>query len=186
MHYGNIKFNDIANGEGVRVSLFVSGCKNQCPNCFNRETWDFNYGNEFTEEVENKILTFLEKSYINGLTILGGEPMEIENQKAVRDFVLKVRTKFPNKNIWIYTGYLYDIDLIREDGKRRTEYTMDILKNIDVLVDGRFVEKLKNLSLKFRGSENQRIILVQESLAKGEVVLSELNKFTNFKPMGVN
>jgi anaerobic ribonucleoside-triphosphate reductase activating protein len=183
MHYGNIKWNDIANGEGVRVSLFVSGCKNHCPFCFNRETWDFNYGNEFTNLVAEKILNAIEPYWINGLTILGGEPMEIENQKSVHDFVIKFREKFGNtKTIWVYTGYLFDQDLVAENGKRHTEYTLEILKNIDIMVDGRFVNELKNLSLKFRGSENQRIILVKESLDKGEVILSPLNKFTNFKP----
>ena len=182
MHYGNIKFNDIANGEGVRVSLFVSGCKNHCKNCFNKETWDFNYGNIFDSEVEDKIMDALDKSYVNGLTILGGEPMEIENQKGVHDLVLKVRNKFPNKNIWIYTGYTFEKDLIPENGKRHTEYTMEILQNIDILVDGLFIEELKNLALKFRGSENQRIILVKPSLKKGEVVLSPLNLFKNYIP----
>ena len=187
MHYGNIKWNDIANGEGVRVSLFVSGCKNHCPFCFNPETWDFNYGNEFTEEVENKILDFIDKPWINGLTFLGGDPLEIENQKVVHDFVMRFRARFGDtKNIWAYTGYLFDKDLVREDGKRHTEYTREILENIDVLVDGRFVNELKNLSLKFRGSSNQRIILTKESLRSNELVLSPLNEYQNFKPMGTD
>ena len=182
MHYGNIKKNDIANGEGVRVSLFVSGCRNKCKNCFNPETWNFCYGSPFTKEVEDEIIKALAPSWINGLTILGGEPFEEENQKDLVDFVKKVRNTFPDKTIWMYSGYLFDCDLLPIDGKKHTEYTLDILKNIDILVDGRFVEELKNLSLKFRGSTNQRIIMVQESLSQKEIVLSPLNAYKEFKP----
>lgn len=183
MHFGNIKKNDIANGEGVRVSLFVSGCRNKCKNCFNPETWNFAYGKPFNEEVEDEIINALSPSWINGLTILGGEPFEEENQKDLVDFVKKVRSLFPNKTIWMYTGYLFDQDLVPTNGKKHTPYTLDILKSIDILVDGRFVEELKNLSLKFRGSTNQRIIRVPETFLKGEIVLSPLNEYKEFKPI---
>lgn len=182
MYYGNIKKIDIANGEGVRTSLFVSGCKNHCKNCFNKETWSFTYGKPFTRDTLEELMEAVAPSFIKGLTILGGEPFELENQEEVSKIVNEFKKRFPDKNLWMYSGYLFDKDLVAEDGKRHTEYTLDILKNVDVLVDGRFVEELKNLSLKFRGSENQRIILVKESLKSGEVVLSELNAFTNFKP----
>ena len=183
MHFGNIKKNDIANGEGVRVSLFVSGCRNRCKNCFNPETWSFTYGNEFTKEVEQEILDALNNSWINGLTILGGEPFEVENQKDLVEFVKKVKNQFPNKSIWMYSGYLFDEDIINPKGKVHCEVTDEIINNIDVLVDGKFIEELKNLSLKFRGSTNQRIILVQESLKLKEVVLSPLNVYKEFKPL---
>ncbi len=183
MHFGNIKKNDIANGEGVRVSLFVSGCRNRCKNCFNPETWSFTYGKEFTLEVEQEILDALNHSWINGLTILGGEPFEVENQKDLVEFVKKVKSKFPNKSIWMYSGYLFDEDIINPNGKVHCEVTDEIINNIDVLVDGKFIEELKNLSLKFRGSTNQRIILVQESLKLKEVVLSPLNAYKEFKPL---
>ena len=183
MYYGNIKKNDIANGEGVRVSLFVSGCRNKCKNCFNPETWNFRYGKPFDDDTESEIIEALKPSWINGLTILGGEPFEEENQNDLVKFIKKVRNLFPEKNIWMYTGYLFDVDLLPIDGKKHTEYTMDILRNIDILVDGRFIEELKNLSLKFRGSTNQRIILVQESLEKQTVILSSLNAYKEFKPL---
>ena len=183
MHFGNIKKNDIANGEGVRVSLFVSGCRNRCKNCFNPETWSFTYGKEFTPDVEQEISDALNHSWINGLTILGGEPFEVENQKDLVEFVKKVKSKFPNKSIWMYSGYLFDEDIINPNGKVHCEVTDEIINNIDVLVDGKFIEELKNLSLKFRGSTNQRIILVQESLKLKEVVLSPLNAYKEFKPL---
>lgn len=183
MHFGNIKKNDIANGEGVRVSLFVSGCRNRCKNCFNPETWSFTYGKEFTLEVEQDIIDSLDASWINGLTILGGEPFEVENQRALVSFIKKVRELFPNKTIWMYSGYLFDTEIHNPNGKVHCEVTDEILNNIDVLVDGKFVEELKNLSLKFRGSTNQRIIMVQESLEKNEVILSELNAYKEFKPI---
>lgn len=171
MYYGNIKENDIADGEGVRVSLFVSGCRNHCKNCFNPETWDFKYGKPFTKEVEQSIIEKLKPFYIAGLTILGGEPMEEENQKELLPFIKKIRSTYPEKNIWMFTGYTFDKDLL-EGGKKHTEYTMEILENIDVLVDGKFVEELKNLSLKFRGSSNQRVIDVKKTLQNnGEVIL---------------
>ncbi len=181
MHFGNIKKYDIANGEGVRVSLFVSGCRNYCENCFNPETWNFKYGKEFTKNIEEEILMALAPSYINGLTILGGEPFEIENQRGLVEFIKRVKKMYPEKSIWMYTGYLLEDDLYNPNGKVHCEVTYDILKHIDVLVDGRFVEELKNLSLKFRGSSNQRIILVQETLKERKIVLSPLNAYKEFK-----
>ena len=171
MHYGNIKNTDIANGQGIRVTLFVSGCSHHCKNCFNPETWNFNYGKPFTKEVEDQLLSMLEPSYINGLTLLGGEPMEPQNQKALLPFVKRVRQKFGNsKNIWCYTGYIFDKDLVT-GGRAHCNSTDEFLNNIDVLVDGPFVESLKNLSLKFRGSSNQRIIDVKRTLKENKVFL---------------
>jgi len=170
MNYATIKWYDIANGPGVRVSLYVSGCRNRCKNCFNPETWDFNYGEPFTEEVEKKIYEGLEKSYIKGFTLLGGDPFEPENQKVLAPFMKRLRAKFPDKSIWCFTGYDFERDLLT--GKKgNIDDVMDILNSLDVLVDGRFVEELKDLKLKFRGSSNQRVILVKESLEKDEVVL---------------
>lgn len=171
MHYGNIKNCDIANGEGIRVTLFVSGCTHHCKNCFNPETWNFNYGNEFTNEVEEQIIKMLEPDFVNGLTLLGGEPMEPANQKALLPFLKKVREKFgDSKNIWCYSGYVYDRDLLNPS-RARCEVTDELLTNIDVLVDGPFVEALKNISLKFRGSSNQRVIDLKKSLKENKVVL---------------
>ncbi len=182
MHYGKINKTDIANGEGVRVSLFVSGCRNKCKGCFNQATWDFNYGELFTEKEENEIIEALNKEYISGLTILGGEPFEPENQEALYPFIKKVRELYPNKTIWMYSGYTMDKEMLDPNGKVHTKYTLDILKQIDILVDGRFVCELMNLALKFRGSSNQRIIKVPESLRENKIVLSELNKYKDFKP----
>ena len=170
MYYGNIKKNDIANGLGVRVSLFVSGCRNKCKNCFNKETWDFCYGKPFTQETENEIFAELDKYWIAGLTVLGGEPFEPENQKDLLPFLKKVRQKYPEKSIWMYSGYLFDEHMLKQS-KIRTEYTDEILSLIDVLVDGRFVEELHDITLKFRGSSNQRVIDVKKSLESGKIVL---------------
>ena len=171
MNYGNIKDKDIANGEGIRVSLFVSGCTHHCKNCFNPETWDFNYGNPFTTEVEDKILAMLEPAYIKGITLLGGEPMEPNNQRALLPFVKRIREKFGHtKTIWSFTGFVYDKDL-KSGGRAHTEVTDELMQNLDVLVDGPFVESLKNLSLKFRGSSNQRIIDMPKTLETGKVIL---------------
>lgn len=157
MHYGKIRDCDIANGEGVRVSLFVSGCRNHCKNCFQPETWDFCYGTPYTEETEYNIIQLLSKPYIQGLTILGGEPLEPENQRGLVQLLRKVRLELPEKNIWCYTGYT--LEQIQTDGSPcRCEVTDTFLSMIDVLVDGRFVEELKDITLKFRGSSNQRII----------------------------
>jgi len=175
MHYGEIKPADIANGLGVRVSLFVSGCTHHCKNCFNEVTWDFCYGQPFDEDVEKKILDDLKPSYIAGLTLIGGEPMEPSNQRALLPLVKKVKAFYPQKNIWCYTGYLFDQELLKES-RARCEVTDELLSYIDILVDGRFVEELKDMRLRFRGSSNQRIIKVQESLQTGKIVLSELNQ----------
>lgn len=158
MNYCSIKKTDIANGEGVRVSLFVSGCRNHCEGCFQPETWDFNYGKEFTEETEKEILEALKPSYISGLTVLGGEPFEPENQKVLTPFLQKVRSTYPEKNIWCYTGYIIEKDLLPQTGRKHTNSTPIMLSCIDVLVDGPFIKEEKNISLAFRGSENQRII----------------------------
>ena len=157
MHYGEIKNCDIANGIGVRVSLFVSGCTNHCEDCFQPETWDFNYGNIFTEETENKILEMLAPDYICGLTVLGGEPFEPENQRVLVDFLRKVRRKYPEKSVWCFTGFT--LEMLETEGTHcHCEVTEEILSLIDVLVDGRFDKNKKNISLRFRGSENQRLI----------------------------
>lgn len=158
MNYGNIKFIDTADGEGVRVSLFVSGCRNHCPGCFNQDTWDFDFGKEFTEVEENEILEGCNKEYISGLTILGGEPMEPENQVVLVNLIKKFKERFPEKNIWMYTGYVLDKDLLKGQRKHVEGVTGLILDSIDTLVDGPFILAERNLSLKFRGSNNQRIL----------------------------
>ena len=174
MYYGSIKSTDIANGEGVRVTLFVSGCTHHCKYCFNPETWDFNYGNLFDTEVENKILSSLKPEHINGLTLLGGEPMEPANQKALLPFVKKVKQLYPNKTIWCYTGYLFDKELLNPS-RAHTPFTKELLSYIDILVDGEFKFELKDITLRFKGSTNQRVIDVQESLKQNTVILSHFN-----------
>lgn len=163
MNYAEIKKLDIANGLGVRVSLFVSGCRNHCKGCFNKVAWDFNYGKPFTKETEKTLLEYLKPSYISGLTILGGEPFEEENQAALAPFLEAVRHNYPHKNIWCYSGYDYYKDILYESGAKHTEYTKRMLSCIDVIVDGRFVEEKKDLTLDFRGSSNQRIIKLIKS-----------------------
>lgn len=170
MNYCNVKNCDIANGVGVRVSLFVSGCRNRCKNCFQPETWDFNYGKPFDAQTEEKLIKMLAPSYINGLTVLGGEPMEPENQRALLPFLKKVKAAYPQKTIWLYTGFTLE-ELRSPNCRAHTEYTEEILKLLTVLVDGRFVEEKKNISLRFRGSENQRLIDVAATLAAGSVTL---------------
>lgn len=159
MNYGNIKYLDVANGDGIRTSLFVSGCKNRCPGCFNECAWDFLYGKPYTEAVQQEILDSIDKPYVKGLSLLGGDPMELENQETVYGLVKAFRERFgETKDIWMWTGYLYDKDLV-EGGKRFLPgITENLLKEIDYIVDGPFVEKLKDLNLRFRGSSNQRII----------------------------
>lgn len=157
MNYGNIKDCDIANGPGVRVSLFVSGCRHHCKGCFNAETWDFHYGQPYTKETQEEIIRLLEPSYVQGFTLLGGEPFEPENQRELVHLLRRIHETYPEKNIWCYSGYLYDVDLV-EGGKVYTEVTEEMLSYIDVLVDGEFVEELKDLTLRFRGSSNQRIV----------------------------
>ena len=170
MNYGAIKKYDIANGEGVRVSLFVSGCSHHCTNCFNQEAWDFAFGRPFTGETQQEILAALSPEYINGLTLLGGEPFEPENQRVLAGLLRQVKEKYPQKDIWCYTGYLLDRELLQES-RARCEVTDEMLGMIDVLVDGRFVEELKDISLAFKGSSNQRIIDVRRSLCSGQVVI---------------
>lgn len=172
MNYGTIKKYDIANGLGVRTTLFVSGCTNHCPGCFQKETWDFDYGMPYTEKTEQEILNSLDHEYIDGLTLLGGEPFEFSNQEALIRLLRKVKERFPTKSIWCYTGFVLDQDLLL-GGKRHGPYTEEMLSYLNVLVDGPFQEERKNIMLKFRGSENQRIIDVPASLAKQEIVLLE-------------
>jgi len=169
MNYADIKRVDVANGEGVRVSLFVSGCNHHCKGCFNKCAWDFNYGNKFTEIEENKIMEYLNHDYVSGLTLLGGEPLEKQNQGQLLELVKKVKEKYPNKSIWCYTGFDFEKDVI---GKMAQENptTKELLKYLDVVVDGKFEEAKKNLKLKFRGSENQRIIDVPETLKVHKIV----------------
>lgn len=174
MHYGAIKKCDIANGNGVRVSLFVSGCTHRCKNCFNPETWSFTYGQPFTEETEQQLLDLLAPDYIKGLSLLGGEPFEPQNQRALLPFLKKVREQYPHKDIWCYTGYTLESDL-QSESRARCECTDEMLSLIDVLVDGEFVEELKNIRLRFRGSENQRILRLPETLATGKPVFWEGN-----------
>ena len=162
MNYANIKYYDIANGDGLRTSLFVSGCKNHCKGCFNQCAWDFLYGSKYTNEVQNMILDSIEPDRIRGLSILGGDPMEIENQPDVLNLILEFRKRFQDrKDIWLWTGYLIDKDF--QEGCRRflPNVTNNILSNIDVIIDGPFIESQKNLSLKYRGSENQRVIYLK-------------------------
>lgn len=169
VYYGTIKNCDIANGEGVRVSLFVSGCTNHCKHCFQPETWDFEYGQPFTAETEAELLRMLSPSYIAGLSVLGGEPFEPDNQKALLPFLRRVREAYPGKNIWCYSGFT--LDELRTDGSYpRRETTDDMLSLLDVLVDGRFMEEYKDISLRFRGSRNQRLIDLNATRASGQIV----------------
>ena len=170
MNYATIKNCDIANGPGVRVSLFVSGCTHRCPGCFNEIAWDFNYGEPFTQQTIDRILGMLKPAHIKGLTLLGGEPFEPQNQSAIVELLRQVKNMYPEKSIWAFSGYLFDKDILA--GRLGPwEITEEYLSYLDVLVDGPFVEAKKNLSLRFRGSENQRIINVPASLAGGEIVL---------------
>ena len=173
MNYGRIYYCDIANGIGCRTALFVSGCTHHCKGCFDEETWDFSYGEPFTEDQENEIIESLKPEYIDGLTVLGGEPMEVSNQKALRPFLEKIKAECPDKTIWIYSGYTWD-ELNDPDNRRcHSDDTSVILGLTDILVDGRFVEELKDITLNFRGSSNQRIIDVKASLECGALVLSK-------------
>lgn len=170
MNYCELKLNDVANGPGIRVSLFVSGCTHRCKDCFNQESWDFNAGRKFTEKTKQIILDALKPDYINGLTILGGEPFERINQKGLLELLKKVKEVYPKKDIWCFTGYLYDTDIIGRMYKEWEE-TPKLLSMIDVLIDGPFIAEQKNLMLKFKGSENQRTIDVKKSLEQNETVL---------------
>lgn len=173
MYYGEIKKVDIANGPGTRVSLFVSGCRRHCKDCFNAQTWDFCFGQPYTKETEQEILAALAPSYIHGLTVLGGEPFEPENQRQVLELLKKVRQMYPSKTIWCFTGDTLETDLLAEGGCGRCAVTDELLSRIDVLVDGPFIAEQRNLMLRFRGSENQRLIDLKTTLKTGSVVLWE-------------
>lgn len=170
--YGNIKKTDIADGPGVRVSLFVSGCRNRCKECFQPETWAFDYGRPFTEETEKEILSALSPEFISGLTVLGGEPLEPENQQTLLPFLKKVKKQFPDKTVWLYSGFTFE-ELFSDSCRACTPEIKEILTFSDVLVDGRFMHDKKNLLLKFRGSSNQRLIDLKTTLEKGKVTLWE-------------
>lgn len=172
MNYAEIKKTDIANGTGVRVSLFVSGCTHHCEGCFNAVAWDFHYGKEFTEQTEEELLQALKPGFIAGLTLLGGEPFEPENQRRLVPFLKKVRSLYPEKSIWCYTGYLLDKELLLES-RARCEVTDEMLSLLDVLVDGKFMLAQKDISLRFRGSSNQRIIDLPATLREGKIVTIE-------------
>ncbi len=169
MNYATIKNYDIANGLGVRVSLFVSGCTHHCKGCFNDIAWDFMYGNEFTKEVEDQIIEMCRPNYIRGLSLLGGEPFEVPNQHALTDLLRRFKKEFPSKDVWCYSGYLYD-NIIDDNYRIHTDVTKEMLSYIDVLVDGKFEIDKKDISLKFKGSSNQRIIDVQKSLKENRIV----------------
>ena len=172
MNYATIKNCDIANGPGVRVSLFVSGCTHHCKGCFNQEAWDFDFGQPFTQETVDYILDQLSPSFVKGLTLLGGEPFEPQNQPAIVELLRQIKAKYPEKSIWAFSGYLFDRDILA--GRLGDPaVTREYLSYLDVLVDGPFVESKKNLTLRFRGSDNQRLIDVPKSLASGEIVLWE-------------
>ena len=172
MNYGNIKKRDIANGTGVRVTLFVSGCTHHCKGCFQPETWDFAYGQPFTRETEDELLEALAPSFINGLTLLGGEPFEPDNQQALLPFLRRVRAAYPDKTIWAFSGYTWEE--LTGGSRARCACTDELLSLVDVLVDGEFVEALKDISLHFRGSSNQRVIDVPATRAGGTIVWKDV------------
>ena len=169
MNYAEIKTCDVANGPGVRVSLFVSGCTHHCEGCFNKETWDFNFGKPFTDEVIDDIIEYMKPDYIKGITLLGGEPLEQNNQQGLLPLLRKIDHIYPEKNIWCFTGYDFEKDVI---GRMMEEWdeTKEFMSYIDVLVDGEFMIDKKDLNLVFKGSSNQRTIMVQESLAEGRII----------------
>ncbi len=169
MNYAGIKYCDVANGPGCRTVLFVSGCRNACDGCFQPQTWDFGYGELFDERVQKEVIDSLEPEYIEGITLLGGEPFEEENQKALLVFMRKLKKEYPNKNVWAYTGYIYDKDLVA-GGRKHTEDTDELLSMIDVLVDGPFRQELYDISLKFRGSSNQRILNLKETIKNNKII----------------
>lgn len=172
MNYAAIKKFDIANGEGIRVTLFVSGCRNRCPGCFQPETWSFDYGEPFSDEVKEEIFFALDKPSVRGLTLLGGEPMEPENQRGLLPLLREMKERFPKKNIWLYTGNLYE-ELTGEKGShpKCIDITAELLSYVDILVDGRFIEEKKQLGLRFRGSSNQRIIDMNKTRECGNIVI---------------
>ena len=174
MNYADIKVADVANGKGVRVSLFVSGCTHHCKGCFNSQAWDFNYGKEFTEEDINRIINELDHPYIAGLSLLGGEPLEHVNQKGILPLLKRFKEKFPDKNVWCYSGYTFDKDIVGNMFNKWPE-TKEVMSYIDVLVDGKFEEDKKNLSIMLRGSSNQRVIDVNKSLNNNDIVMYEVS-----------
>lgn len=176
MKYADIKKYDISNGVGIRVSLFVSGCNHHCKGCFNAEAWDFNYGKDFTDNTINEIIEALEPSYINGLSLLGGEPLDPKNQAGILKLLRKVKEIYPEKNIWCYSGYLYEYLLEQAEINKITK---EIISYLDILVDGKFEIDKKDITLLFRGSSNQRIIDVKKSLKENKIVLSEKNRRRN-------
>ena len=172
MNYGEIKWNSVENGTGTRVSIFVSGCRNHCPGCFNEPTWDFNYGKEFSFEVQNSIIEHCKEPYIHGVSILGGEPLEPENQEPLMAFLITFTLECPGKTVWLYTGFTWE-ELKSPECRARTEWLPSLLSYVDVMVDGRFVQAERDITLRFRGSRNQRIIDVQKTILSPtrEVVL---------------
>lgn len=172
MNYADIKQYDVANGPGIRVSVFVSGCTHHCPGCFNEAAWDFNYGKPFTEQNIDEIINYLSAPYYKGITLLGGEPLERCNQQGLLPLIRRVKTAYPDKTIWCFTGYDFETDVMGRMYQQWPE-TKELLSYLDVLVDGKFIEALKNVNLFFKGSSNQRTIMVQESLQTGNLVLWE-------------
>lgn len=170
MNYADIKQYDVANGPGIRISVFVSGCNHHCPGCFNEVAWDFNYGTPFTDETIDTIIGYMDSPHIAGLTLLGGEPMEPSNQAGLLPLVRRVKETYPDKTIWCFTGFLFDKDILDKMYHTVPE-TKELLSYLDVMVDGKFVEALKNVNLRFKGSSNQRTIMVRESLESGQIVL---------------
>ena len=173
MYYGELKKYDIANGAGVRVTLFVSGCTNHCPDCFQPQTWDFHYGAPFTADTKAEIFAELDKPFVRGLTVLGGEPFEPKNQRDLLPLLREVRDKYPNKDIWCFTGFRLEDELLKDGSYPRCEVTDDLLACIDILVDGRFEKALKDISLQFRGSRNQRVIDMARTRETGQVAIWE-------------
>lgn len=171
MYYGELKKCDIANGIGVRVTLFVSGCTNHCEDCFQPQTWAFDYGKPFTDETKAEIFAELDKPFVNGLTVLGGEPFEPRNQRELLPLLREVRERYPGKTIWCFTGFRLDDELLKDGSYPRCEVTDDMLACIDILVDGRFVKELKDISLQFRGSRNQRVIDLNRTRETGSITI---------------
>lgn len=165
MRYGKIEYDSVVDGDGFRVSLFVSGCRNHCPGCFNRETWDFSYGDEFTPVEENEVIEACKRSHVSGLTVLGGEPFEPENQTALLDFLARFKKECPDRTLWMFTGYVLDRDLLEGQRKHVDGVTYPILRLVDVLVDGPFIQEQRDVTLRFRGSANQRILTTDQILS---------------------
>lgn len=181
MHYGQILKVDSANGIGIRLVFFVSGCRNKCEGCFQPQTHNFHYGKEFTDKTMDYIINELSKPYYDGITIMGGEPMEPENQSTVKELIIKIREKLPDKNIWLYSGLIYEKNLLQGQSHYLPDITDNILNNIDVLVDGPFVLSKRNLCLDYRGSENQRIIDLRATRKSGNITLLTNNNKLNLK-----